>query len=159
MRPLSCEPRVNTFQLLLDLPEDPVPGHKFCGYYFKYPSEEQHLGLVSTIADDPPMLNWLYVDKDTKAVRYGGRKDTIGHVIGPWGWNDDERFLTLRGDHATFVARKVEEETEGGEVKTRWGVYWDPEQALLAELDPEECRPLRLRRKPVLGMESRYVRD
>lgn len=132
-------------QVFLDFPQDPVHGHRFCGYYFKYPSEEQHLGLVSTISDDPPMLNWIYVDRDSGALRYGGRKDTLDHVIGPWGWSADEHFLVLRDDAEHFVARR---EDDG-----RWAVYWDPEG------DMEGGQPLRLRRRMLLGMESRYVKD
>ena len=144
--------------MFLDFPQKPVPGHKFCGYYFKYPSEEQHLGLVSTISDDPPMLNWIYVDRETHEVRYGGRKDTIDHVIGPWGWSADEHFLVLQGDAEPFVGRR---EDDG-----RWAVYWDPDGELLGKKDEggssgcgSSCQPLRLRRRMLLGMESRYVRD
>lgn len=54
------------------------------------------------------MLNWLYVDKDTGAVRYGSRKDTVGHVIGPWGWSEDEQFLAIDDDDWRFIA--VEED-------------------------------------------------
>lgn len=136
------------------MPKAPVKGHKFCGYHFKYPSEEGHLGLVSTISDDPPALNWIYVDQDTHAVAYGARKDTVGHVIGPWGWSEDERWLTLQGDYDTFVT--VKEEAEGG---VRWAVYWDPEGDILAEVGPKKCRPLELRRRAQLGMEIQYVRD
>lgn len=64
--------------------------------------------MVSTISDDPPMLNWLYVDKDTGAIRYGSRKDSEGHVIGPWGWSEDEQFLVIDGDDWRFIA--VEED-------------------------------------------------
>ena len=140
--------------MYFNLPEAPVQGHKFCGYHFKYPSEEGHLGLVSTISDDPPALNWIYVDKDTHAVAYGGRKDTLGHVIGPWGWSEDEQYLTLEGEYDNFVA--VLEDTEGS---PRWAVYWDPDEEILEKLDEEKCQPLLLRRRPQLGMESRYVRD
>ncbi|KAL6868797.1 hypothetical protein ACO1O0_000115 [Amphichorda felina] len=70
-------------KLFLDFPHDPVQDHRLYGYYFKYPGEKQHLGLVSTISDDPPILNWIFVDRDSGALRYGGRKDTIDHVIGP----------------------------------------------------------------------------
>ena len=139
------------------MPDAPVEGHRFCGYYFKYPSEEQHLGLVSTISEDPPMLNWIFVNRDTHTVEFGGRKDTVGHVIGPWGWSEDERLLTLEGEYDSFVA--VKEEGEPGGAKGVWHVRWDPEEELLGELGPDRCRPLRLRRKPLLGMESRYVRD
>lgn len=88
------------------------------GYYFTYPSEEKHLGMVSTIADDPPMLNWIYCDKDTGMVKHGGRQATIGHTIGPWYWSNDETWLTLEGDTLQFVAVQ-DEETQ------RWCVYWD----------------------------------
>lgn len=140
--------------MFLDLAEQPVDGHKFCGYYFKYPSEDQHMGLVSTISDDPPMLNWLFVDKDTHAVVYGGRKETLSHVVGPWGWSDDEAYLSLQGDHCTFVAKQV-----AGDGVEGWAVYWDPNHKIMDEVGLENCRPLKLHRKPVLGMESRYVRD
>ena len=69
------------------------------------------MGLVSTIADDPPMLNWIFVDKDTGFVRHGGRQETLGgHTIGPWFWTDDEQRLTLEEDDAQFVAVWLEEE-------------------------------------------------
>lgn len=94
--------------MYIDHPQAPRPGHKFNGYYFKYPSEHGYQGLVSTIQDDPPMLNWLYVDKDTGAIRYGSRKDTVGHVFGPWSWSEDEQFLTIDDDDWRFIA--VEED-------------------------------------------------
>lgn len=118
----------------VDHPTAPRPGHKFNGYYFKYPSEQGYQGMVSTIQDDPPMLNWLYVDKDTGAVNYGSRKDTVGHIIGPWGWSEDEQFLTMDEDDWRFIA--VEEEVpldgddadgegmEGRETKKCWAVYF-----------------------------------
>ncbi|KAM0428553.1 hypothetical protein ACHAPT_006913 [Fusarium lateritium] len=141
-------------KLYLNLPDSPVEGYRFLGWYFKYPCEEGHLGLVSMVSDDPPALNWIYVDKDTHAVTYGARKDTVGHVIGPWGWSEDDRFLTLEGDHDSFVA--VREEGPGGE--ERWAVYWDPEGDIEDENEDETCRPVRLRRRLQFGMESSYVR-
>lgn len=111
--------------------------------------------MVSLISEDPPMLNWIYVDRDTHAVEFGGRKDTLGHVIGPWGWSDDEHFVTLEGQHETFVA--VKEEDENGQ--PRWVAYWDPDGKILADTAPTRCRPVKLRRKMQLGMESSYVRD
>ncbi|KAM0453601.1 hypothetical protein ACHAPV_008935 [Trichoderma viride] len=145
-------------KLLVNVPLDAdFPGYAFCGYYFTYPSEEQHLGLVSTISDDPPMLNWLYINKDSHAVGYGARKDTVGHVIGPWGWTADEQFLTIQGKDDVFVA-KLERDSESG--SERWVVYWDPESEILATTEvEEECKPVRLRRAMLLGMQSKYVRD
>jgi hypothetical protein len=136
-------------KMFIDLPDYPAPGHRFNGYYFKYPSEEEYMGLVSTISADPPMLNWMYVDKDTGLVRYGARKDTIGHVIGPWHWSDDEEFLTLKEDYEPFVARRE----GGGEGHGRWCVYWDPKHKL------GNCLRLRLRRRLQMGVNSRYVKN
>ncbi|KAK3503057.1 hypothetical protein B0T13DRAFT_462534 [Neurospora crassa] len=110
-------------RLWIDHPDYPMPGHRFMGYYFTYPSEEKHLGMVSTIADDPPMLNWIYCDKDTGMVKHGGRQATIGHTIGPWYWSDDETWLTLEGDTLQFVAVQ-DEETQ------RWCVYWDKDRKI-----------------------------
>ncbi|KAH7270820.1 uncharacterized protein BKA55DRAFT_533403 [Fusarium redolens] len=138
-------------KMYLNLSDAPVQGYRFLGWYFKYPSEEGHLGLVSMVSDDPPALNWIFVDKDTHMVTFGGKKDTIGHVIGPWGWTADERFLTLQGDHDSFVAVRDED--------GKWAVYWDPEGDIEEEIDDEErCQPVRLRRRPQLGMESSYVK-
>lgn len=134
------------FQIYLDFPEHPVAGHRFCGYYFQYPSEEKHRGLVSTISDDPPMLNWIFVDKETHALRYGGRKDTIDHVIGPWGWSSDEHFLVLDDDPSRFAARRQDD--------GRWAVFWDTN----GESSDDTCLSIRLRRRMLLGMESRYVK-
>ncbi|UNI14840.1 hypothetical protein JDV02_001429 [Purpureocillium takamizusanense] len=156
----------------LDLPGSPAKGHRFCGFYFKYPGEEGHLGLVGTASDESPMLNWIYVNAETGRLEHGARKDTLGHVIGPWGWSEDEAFLTLRRRRGGFVARRERESADvvddGAEGEEGWGVYWDPEQKLLAaeeddkdedEDGVERCKPMLLRRRPLLGMESKYVRD
>jgi hypothetical protein len=92
------------------------------------------------------MLNWIYVEKDTHELKYGGKKDTLEHVIGPWGWSADEHFLVLKGDPKPFVARR---EDDG-----RWAVYYDPKGEM------EDTLTLRLRRRlQQQGVESRYVRD
>lgn len=41
-------------------------------------------GMVTTIADDPPFLNWVYVDQKTHELKYGVRDDTQDHVVGPF---------------------------------------------------------------------------
>lgn len=133
-------------QIYLNFPDKKVEGHLFSGYYFNYPNEEKQRGLVSTISNDPPMLNWIYVDKDTHELKYGGKKDTIDHVIGTWGWSADEHFLVLKGNAEPFVARR---EDDG-----RWAVYWDPKGKM------KNTQTLRLRRRmQQQGVESRYVRD
>ena len=103
------------------------------------------------MSDAPPALSGSFVDKDTQTVTYGEKKDTIGHVIGRWGWTENEHFLTLQGDHDSFVAVLKD---------GKWAVYWDPEGNIEDEIDDEEaCQPVRLRRRPQLGMESRYVKN
>ncbi|KAL1845175.1 hypothetical protein VTK73DRAFT_972 [Phialemonium thermophilum] len=166
-RSVECFCVLGAGVLWIDHPEAPVPGHKFSGYYFTYPSDEQHLGLVSTIAEDPPMLNWIYVDKDSHLLRHGGRSATLGHVIGPWGWSDDERHVTLQGRDDHFVAVELKE-------YGRWALFHDPdgrvrrgEMSLGGGDDdgstaeggcPYRWHPVKLYRKMVFGMESRYVK-
>jgi hypothetical protein len=66
--------------------------------------------------DDPPQLNWIYVDKDTYEVKYGLKKDTIGHITGPWNVTPIDRRLTFDGWEGWIVV----EETEGV-----WALYFD----------------------------------
>ncbi|AEO55603.1 hypothetical protein MYCTH_2299604 [Thermothelomyces thermophilus ATCC 42464] len=166
--PVECWCVLRDGKLWIDHPGFPMPGHKFTGYYFTYPSEEKPLGLVSTIADDPPMLNWIFVDKDSRAVRHGGRQDTLGgHKVGPWFWSEDEQWLTLEGDALRFVAVQLDDR--------KWAVAWDGDgffsqgrgyKGGSSETESETERPSRprkwisimLRRRLQLGMESRYVK-
>jgi len=168
----------------IDHPAAPMPGHKFMGWYFMYPSEAQHLGLVSTVSDDPPALGWIFVDKDSHLVRHGSRGETLGgHTIGPWHWSNDEQWLTLEGDDANFVAVQLENK--------KWVVAWDGDGRIRSsggtdeteesdesedEVDAEDkgeegeggdlkrprrplqWLPIKLRRRMQLGMESRYVK-
>ncbi|KAK3390581.1 hypothetical protein B0H63DRAFT_519789 [Podospora didyma] len=122
--PVECMCVLKEGRLWIDHPAFPVPGHKFMGWYFMYPSEAQHLGMVSTIADDPPMLNWIFVDKDDHMVRHGGRQDTTGgHTVGPWHWSADEYWLTLEGSASKFVAVQME--------NGKWAVAWDVDGSIL----------------------------
>ncbi|KAF2453507.1 hypothetical protein BDY21DRAFT_367034 [Lineolata rhizophorae] len=92
--------------------------HPFTGFYIQYPDEERSptRGLVSTISNDPPMLNWIYCDKDTHELKYGNRTQSREHIIGEWDWTKDEVGLTLEGWEG-FVA--VEEEPG------QWALYYD----------------------------------
>ena len=65
--------------------------HPCAAFYLSYPSELQPhpRGLVSTVSKDPPMLNWLYVDKDSLELRHGNRTKSIEHVVGDWDWTDE----------------------------------------------------------------------
>ncbi|KAL2159515.1 hypothetical protein VTH06DRAFT_2520 [Thermothelomyces fergusii] len=166
--PIECWCVLRDGKLWIDHPGFPMPGHKFTGYYFTYPSEEKPLGLVSTIADDPPMLNWIFVDKESRVVRHGGRQDTLGgHTVGPWFWSEDEQWLTLEGDALGFVAVQLD-----GKM---WAVAWDGDgffsqgrcsrggsSETESETEglgrPRKWVPIMLKRRLQLGMESRYVK-
>jgi hypothetical protein len=88
-----------------------------------YPDEERsppERGLVSTISNDPPMLNWIYCNKDTLELKYGNRTNSIQHVVGPWDWTEDEVGVMLEGWEG-FVAVEEDEKEDG----LKWAVYYD----------------------------------
>ena len=103
------------------------PAHQFNGFYIDYPDEERERtrGLVTTVSDDPPMLNWIYCDKDTLELKYGNRTQSRPHQVGPWSWTGDRVGLTLEGVEA-FVA--VQEEEGNG-----WSVYYDRDDDMLGQ--------------------------
>ena len=100
-------------------------GHPFEGFYIEYPDPERPrplpLGLVSTISKDPPMLNWIYVDKDTREVKYGNRTQSRAHIVGSWGWDAGEEGgaggLTLEGKEGAVAV-------EGND---GWEIRWEDE--------------------------------
>ncbi|TVY23798.1 hypothetical protein LHYA1_G006798 [Lachnellula hyalina] len=109
-------------------------GHIFAGYFFPYPDSKwgrRGEGYVSTIADDPPQLNWIYVDKDTYEVKYGLRVETEGHLVGPWNVTPIDRRLTFDG----WEGFTVVEEGEGV-----WALYFDVDDDGLEEKIPADQR-------------------
>ncbi|KAI9769884.1 MAG: hypothetical protein M1835_006642 [Candelina submexicana] len=130
-------------------PESHPQSHPFAGFYIAYPPLDpetpspQIRGLVSTISNDPPMLNWIYADRETGEVRYGNRTQSRGHVFGSWDWTEDLEGLVLEGWEGFVVVEEEEEEEEGvgvdegegdgkgkgkgkGEGEGRvWAVYYD----------------------------------
>lgn len=90
-------------------------GHPFAGYFLPYP-DSKYEGLVSTICDDPPVLNWIYVDRETHEVKYGVRVDAQGNITGPFDCTRQDRRMTLEGWEG-FVAV---EESPG-----LWALYFD----------------------------------
>ncbi|KAF2124452.1 hypothetical protein P153DRAFT_302168 [Dothidotthia symphoricarpi CBS 119687] len=118
-------------------PDDQVkmdpPLHAFAGFYIQYPDEDRsppQRGLVSTISDDPPMLNWLYCDRATYELRYGNRTTSITHIVGEWDWTEDESNLILDGWEG-FVAidewdgADTDPTTPWGREGLRWALYFD----------------------------------
>ncbi|CZT17336.1 uncharacterized protein RCC_03170 [Ramularia collo-cygni] len=102
--------------------KDGTPGaHPFTGFYVAYPDDQRSYtrGLVSTISVDPPMLNWIYINKDTYEVKYASRSGSIMHHVGDFDWTteDNEDSMVIFNKFEGFVA--VEEE-EG-----KWALYFD----------------------------------
>jgi len=94
-------------------------GHLFAGYFFPYPEStwgRRGEGYVSTVQDDPPQLNWIYVDKDTYEVKYGLKVEAEGHFVGPWNCTPIDRRLNFDGWEGFIVV----EEEEGV-----WALYFD----------------------------------
>lgn len=80
-------------QLYISSKGSSLSGFPFTGFYVQYPDPTRtppQLGLVSFISDDPPALNWIYVDKITRELKYGNRTQSIDHEVGPWRWEAGE---------------------------------------------------------------------
>lgn len=72
--------------------------------------------MVSTISDDPPQLNWIYVDRDTCEVKYGDRIASEPHIIGPWDVTKMDRRVMLTGWEGFTAVRYGPGE---------WALYFD----------------------------------
>ncbi|TRX88254.1 hypothetical protein FHL15_010879 [Xylaria flabelliformis] len=113
-------------------PEPTDDGYPFSGYFLPYPGTSYE-GLVSTISDDPPMLNWIYVDKNTYEVKYGLRTDAQEHLTGPFDCTRQDRRMTLE-DWEGFVA--VED------YPGVWALYFDRDDDGLVTKVPMGTRVL-----------------
>lgn len=62
------------------------PLHPFSGYFLPYPDVDFE-GLVSTISDEPPQLNWIYLDTGSNIlqINHGLRAEAERGLTGPWG--------------------------------------------------------------------------
>lgn len=94
-------------------------GHPFAGYYLPYP-DSIYEGLVSTITNVAPIMNWIYVDCETYEVKYGVRADAEGHITGPFDCTRQDRRLTLEGWEGFVAVKENREETDG-----LWALYFD----------------------------------
>ncbi|KAL2010822.1 hypothetical protein VTN00DRAFT_3540 [Thermoascus crustaceus] len=117
-------------KVYLDHPQPSMrktPAHSAQAFFIGYPDNERDRGdgLVSTVSDDPPMLNWIYVDKDRLDLRYGNRTQSIDHIVGPWDWTEDGKRVTIEGQER-FMAVKEEEGI--------WALYYDRHGDALASV-------------------------
>lgn len=89
-----------------------VDHHPFTGFYVAYPDSDREYtrGLVSTVSVDPPVLNWIYIDKDTLELKYASRSGSIAHHVGSYDWTTEEStnsFITF-DDWEGFTAVQQE---------------------------------------------------
>ncbi|OAL45458.1 hypothetical protein IQ07DRAFT_661533 [Pyrenochaeta sp. DS3sAY3a] len=98
------------------------PNHLFSGYYLPYPNSNFD-GLVSTISNSPPQLNWIYLDTLSSIfqISHGLRAEAEKGLTGPWGarvgLNGETRFLMENWEG--FVA--IEDHDEPG----LWSLCFD----------------------------------
>lgn len=109
------------------------PMHAFAGFYIQYPDENRcppERGLVSTISDEPPVLNWVFVDRETFEIRYNNRSGSIEHIVGEWDWTADETHMLFQGWEGFVVVDEwdgadEDESTLWGKEGLRWALYYD----------------------------------
>ena len=113
-------------------------------FFIEYPNPEDTkkkkkpiLGLVSQVADNPPLLNWIYIDHSTMELKYGNRSTSRNHYYGPWNWTEDETGVTFEGEE-WFVA--VEDPAKPGQ----WQIYCDPEDDLLKAYLPKKWKKFQI---------------
>ncbi|KAF2648727.1 hypothetical protein K491DRAFT_574474, partial [Lophiostoma macrostomum CBS 122681] len=90
-------------------------GHPYAGYYLPYP-DVKYEGLVTTITDEAPIMNWVYVDKDTYEVKYGVRVNAQPNFTGPFDCTRQDRRLTFDGWEGWCAVE---------EFPTLWALYFD----------------------------------
>jgi hypothetical protein len=116
---------------------------RFEGFFIEYPDENRKpapMGMVSQVEDDPPLLNWIYINQDTCEVRHGNRTASRPHWVGNWspasqeedepGEDEDPGGVALEGDEKFVAVEPVKGDKEG-----RWEVMWDEDEDGLRGLD------------------------
>ncbi|KAK5130870.1 hypothetical protein LTR08_001591 [Meristemomyces frigidus] len=94
--------------------------HPFTGFYIAYPDDNRPVtrGLVSTISVDPPMLNWIYADKDTLEMKYSNKSGSIEHHVGSFDWTSEDNDSSVTFDE--WEGFTAVEEKPG-----QWALYFD----------------------------------
>lgn len=139
----------------LEFDDPPPPSHPFAGYFLPHPDHSwgwKGEGLVSTITDDPPQLNWIYVDKDTNELKYGTKLESNPHIVGPFNCTKIDRRMTFDGWEG-FIA--VQEERDV------WALYFDVEDdGLKGKVEGKRMLEVELTRKERRkGRENRDDKD
>lgn len=131
--------------------------HPFTGFFLTYPDEARVptvRGLVSTVSLNPPLLNWIYVDKETYELKYSNRSGSIEHIVGEWDWTDEFEDSCLSFDGwEPFIA--VEEKgIVDEEGRPRYALYVDvDDDGLKAKKKGRKTLEVSLERKVVTDQE------
>jgi len=133
------------------------PGsHPFTGFFLQYPDENRVppvRGLVSTIQAEPPMLNWVYVDKDTYELKYSNRSGSIEHIVGEWDWTDEFQDSCLSFDGWEPFVAVEEKNCLNEEGRPRWALYVDYEDDGLKGRKKGKSMECQLQRRIVTDQE------
>ena len=96
--------------------------------------------------DEPPQLNWIYVDQDTYEIKYGNRLESEDHLVGPWDCTKIDKRLTLEGWEG-FMAVEVE--------KGLWALYFDrDDDGLKTKVSKKRILEIELARKERRNMKG-----
>ncbi|EME46493.1 hypothetical protein DOTSEDRAFT_70486 [Dothistroma septosporum NZE10] len=138
-----------------NLPEHMAKGsHPFTGFYLAYPDDNRSYtrGIVTTISVDPPMLNWMYVDKDTYECKCATRSGSIMHHVGDYDWttdSNDDSMVTF-DEFEGFVA--IQERDDGNEMG--WALYFDMDDDGLKKMRKgRKAVEVHLQRRVIMGQE------
>ncbi|KAF2449103.1 hypothetical protein P171DRAFT_337884, partial [Karstenula rhodostoma CBS 690.94] len=121
-------------------------GHPYAGYYLPYP-DSTHEGLVTTITDVAPIMNWVYIDKATHEAKYGVRLDAQPNLTGPFDCTRQDRRLTFDGWEGWCAVE---------EAPARWALYFDRDDDGLRAKVGEGTRVLEIE---LCRKEKRWKKD
>ncbi|KAI0095418.1 hypothetical protein F4814DRAFT_443591 [Daldinia grandis] len=96
---------------------DQAFGHPFAGYFLPYP-DSKYSGLVSTICDEPPIMNWIYIDRNTYEIKFGTRPSAQPNWPGPFDCSRQDRRLTFSGWEGFLAVKEGE----------FWALYFDVDE-------------------------------
>ncbi|KAK6811655.1 hypothetical protein RU639_012599 [Aspergillus parasiticus] len=122
----------------------------FNGHFFELPDLAQGNlnGLVAISGETPPTLRWVYLDKDTYEMRWGGKQDREGHIGGPFELTRDGDYIALNDTQRWLALRLEDTEQDGTEAGA--GVWrlccdWEENNGASLSIDTPSM-PIYLRR-------------
>ena len=105
------------------------------------------MGLVTKVTDDPPLMNWLYVDRFTSEIRHGNRTVSRDHRVGDWGntnqdsdGEEEDDAEDAGGVDLDNEERFVAVQPDSGDTEGRWEIYWDQNDNRLGDGQEVEGR-------------------